>query len=110
MGFHYFAFAGAFVVNSAQVQNPVYYNPVQFLIVCSSHLFGIGSYGVYRYEHVAVYGAASAVVERYNVCIIIVLQKLPVYFQNALVVTKNIVQVPYPASVAQGNLVYPGAG
>ena len=45
-GFHLFAFAGAFVVDAAEVQNTVDNHTVQFLVVGASELVGIGKDGI----------------------------------------------------------------
>ena len=43
---HYLALARTFVVDAAEVENAVYNDAVQFLLVCLAKQLGVGAYGV----------------------------------------------------------------
>ena len=43
---HYFAFAGSFVVDAAQMEYAVYDDAAQFVVILLAELLGIGAYGV----------------------------------------------------------------
>jgi len=51
---HQLPFTGSFVVETAEVQDAVYDDAVQFFIVGFPELLGIGTDGVERYDKVAV--------------------------------------------------------
>lgn len=83
---HDFPFAGAFVVDAAQMENTMNNNTMQFpIIIVVGKLLGIGTYGIQANEKVTVQTVAFAVVESDDIRIIIMLQILAVHFQNLFV-------------------------
>ena len=71
-GFHDFAFAGAFVVDAAEVEDAVNDDAVELLVVGGAEtggvvrgdeLLAVRQYGVEADEHIAAYHIGAAVVE-----------------------------------------------
>ena len=78
--FHYFSFAGAFVIDAYEVEDSVDDDAVEFFFIGGGLLFGIGADGVKADEEVAGYGVfvphllfVLAVIEGDDVCIVVVL-------------------------------------
>lgn len=86
---HDFALARPLVVDSTQVQNAMHHHTVELLLIGLAQLLGIGTYGVDTDKEVAAYFVTSRIVKGDNVRIVVMLQVLPVDFQDFLVVTKT---------------------
>ena len=104
---HYFPLSGAFVVYSAQVQYAVDNHSEQFGSGIHAESFGIAGHGVDADEHVAAQQLPGAVVESYNVGVVIVVEKAAVDLKNCLVVAEYIAQCACNASMAFRNTGYP---
>ena len=92
---HYLAFAGTFVIYSAQVQNAMYDHSLQLSVVFCSYSFGIGADRVEGYEHISPEHRPKTIVKSDDVCIIIVIQILAVYLQYLFVIAEDIVSKNY---------------
>ena len=80
----------AFVFYAAQVEDAVYDDAVQLVFEALSVFLGVAFDGVEADEYVAAYPVAFGVVEGDDVGVVVVLQVLPVDFQDAAVVAKDV--------------------
>ena len=102
-GFHLFPFAGALVVDAAEMQNAMNDDAVQFLIVREVKVLGIGTDGIQADEEVATDDCTFCVVKGDDICVIIVLQELTVDAQDFLVIHKDVCNFSHPASIRDSN-------
>ena len=92
--FHDFPFSGAFIVDAAQVEDAMDDGAVEFFVVGCFKLFRICFYRIQADEKIARYLVATGIIECDDVGVIIVLQVLAVYFQDLVVGTKDIADIP----------------
>ena len=92
----------AFVFYAAQVEDAVYDDAVQLVFEALSVFLGVAFDGVEADEYVAAYPVAFGVVEGDDVGVVVVLQVLPVDFQDAAVVAKDVADLSGSFSVRGG--------
>ena len=80
---------------------------VEFAIVVFIQLLGIGAYGVQREEEVAREDVVDRIVEADVVGVVVVVEKLAVDLQDALVAAEDVVHLPHSLAVATGHTIYP---
>lgn len=90
MTLHNLSFAGAFVVDSAQVEHPVDNHTEKLGDKIAFHRFGIALYGVDGYKHVAADSTPVGVIDGDDVSVVIVRKKLAVDIEYLLVVTEDV--------------------
>ena len=88
--FHYFALARPLVVDAHKVQNAVYDDAVQLVVVSLAKLLGIGAHRVEADKQVAAQHIALAVVEGDDVGVIVVLEVLAVHLEYLFVVAEHV--------------------
>ena len=87
---HNLPFSRTLVVNSTQMQDSVYNDPVQLRIIRLTELFGVGTNRIQTDEKITRQLVTFRIIESYDVRIIIVLQILAVHFQDLLIVAEDI--------------------
>lgn len=100
-GFHDFAFAGAFVVDAAEVEDAVDDDAVKLLVVGGAEtggivrgdeLLAVRQHGVEADDHVATEDVGMDVVEGDDVRIVVVAKELVVDDKDVLVVAERVAQ------------------
>ena len=100
---HYFAFAGSFVVDAAQMEYAVYDDAAQFVVILLAELLGIGAYGVETDNQVAVNAVALVVVESDDVSIVMMIEGPDVDVENVRVGTENYIDLTDAAVLSLGD-------
>ena len=80
---------------------------MQLAIVRFTQLLGIGAYGVQREKKVAREDVVDRIVEADVVGVVVVVEKLAVDLQDALVAAEDLVHLPHSHPVAADHTLYP---
>ena len=97
---HRFALTRSFIVDSAQVQNAVYDDAMELLVVVGPKLFGIGTDRIHTDENIAAYLIALGIVESDDIGKIIVVKIPDIYIEDVGIRTEYYGNVPYPLHLA----------
>lgn len=98
-GFHDFAFAGAFVVDAAEVEDAVNDDAVELLVVGGAEaggivrgdeLLAVRQHGVEADEHIAAHHIGAAVVEGDDVRKIVMAKELHVDLKDSLIAAERV--------------------
>ena len=107
MRLHNLALARALVIDAAKVQHTVGYDAQQLSGVILTERLSIRSHRVKRDENVAGDHAATRVVKRDDVSVIVVLEKLPVDTDYLVVIAKDIGHRPHDFVMSGGYFFKP---
>ena len=94
-GFHYFALAWTFIVDSAQVKHAMHYNAKQFRGCRHTEFLGVGGNGVEGDEYVAPYPIVGGIVEGDYVGEVVVADELSVGVEDIRVVAEAVSDAPH---------------
>ena len=115
-GFHDFAFAGAFVVDAAEVEDAVNDDAVELLVVGGAEaggivrgdeLLAVRQHGVEADDHVATEDVGMDVVEGDDVCIVVVAKELHVDLKDALIAAERVAQRAHALAIGGCHGGYP---
>lgn len=107
MALHDLTFARTFIVDPAQMQNPVDYDAHQFAPVWLTKLIGIGADSIERYDDIAGYSALVGIIESDYVGIVIMIEKLAVDLQYLFVVAEKVAYLPHSPALPGRYVEYP---
>ena len=114
--FHDFAFAGAFVVDAAEVEDAVNDDAVELLVVGGAEtggvvrgdeLLAVRQYGVEADEHIAAYHIGAAVVEGDDVREIVMSKELHVDLKDSLIAAERVAKRAHALPVGDCHGGYP---
>ena len=101
------ALRGRLVLEAAEVEYAVNDDTMKFALVLFAQLLSIGAYGVKGQEEVAREDVVHRIVETDMVGVVVVMEKLTVHLQDALVAAEDVVDLPHPLTVAGSHALYP---
>ena len=94
---------------ATKMQQTVYYHPQQFPIISHSEKLRIRSHRLKRDKQVPSHPIAFRIIKRYDIRIIVVMQKLPVDTQYHIIRTEAVTKIAEPPTVGHGHSIKPPA-
>ena len=104
---HHLTLTRAFIVDTAQMQNTVYDNPMKLFVIIGSELFRIGTDSIHADKYITAYFIALGIVKRNHIGIIVMLQISLIHFENFLIGTKDIGYIAAFLPLPRSDTTYP---